>query len=118
MAGLYHALSAGKALGAAMLAEAVTPQCAGPDRVFGEQNAWGLGFGISEDGYGMGGVGGSYGGTSLAGGYSIGFVTGSVGTFERVDALENAMRRCLGLPPIPDGGQPPDQPTSNPTCPR
>ena len=60
-----------------------------------------LEFGIGEDGYGMGGTGGSYGGTSLAGGYSIGFVTGSVGTFDRVDALENALRSCLGLPDLP-----------------
>ena len=39
-----------------MLAEAVTQQCAGPDRVFGDDKAWGLGFAISGDGYGMGGL--------------------------------------------------------------
>jgi hypothetical protein len=91
---------AGGVLGAAMLAEAVTPQCSGRDRVFGDQNTWGLGFGLSADGYGMGGLGGSYGGTSSAGGYSIGFVTGSVAGFDRVDALENALRSCLGLPAV------------------
>jgi hypothetical protein len=42
-------------------------------------------------------LGGSYGGTSTAGGYSIGFVTGTAGSFDRVDALENALRSCLGL---------------------
>jgi hypothetical protein len=56
-----------------------------------------LGFGIGDDGYGMGGLGGSYGGTSTAGGYSVGFVTGTAGGFDRVDALEDALRGCLGL---------------------
>jgi CubicO group peptidase (beta-lactamase class C family) len=101
VAGFYQALAAGRVLSPDLLAEAVTPQCAGRDRVFGEENAWGLGFGVSDDGYGMGGIGGNYGGTSTTGGYSIGFVTGSVGTFDRVDALENALRSCLGLPPLP-----------------
>jgi hypothetical protein len=45
-----------------MLAEAVSPQCAGSDRVFGHENAWGLGFGLDDDSYGMGGLGGNYGG--------------------------------------------------------
>jgi hypothetical protein len=53
------------------------------------------------DGYGMGGLGGNYGGTCTDGGYTIGFVTGSVGNFDRADALENALRGCLGLPPLP-----------------
>jgi hypothetical protein len=84
-----------------MLTEAISPQCAGPDRVFGDYKAWGLGFGLSDDGYGMGGLGGSYGGTCTTGGYTIGFVTGTVGSFDRVDALENTLRNCLGLPPVP-----------------
>ena len=99
VAGFYHAFATGRLLGPAMLAEAVTPQCSGPDRVFGEDNAWGLGFGISDDGYGMGGLGGSYGGANTAGGYTIGFVTGNVGTFDRVDQLETTLRDCLGLAP-------------------
>ena len=98
VAGFYRLLDAGRLLSPAMLAEAVTPQCAGPDRVFGHDAAWGLGFGISPDGYGMGGLGGSYGGTSTLGGYSVGFVTGSAGNHDRVDMLENILRECLGLP--------------------
>jgi hypothetical protein len=39
-------------------------------------------------------------GTSTAGGYSLGFVTGTVGSFDRVDALEAALRGCLGLPAV------------------
>ena len=107
VAGFYHALATGRLLSAEMLAEAVTPQCAGPDRVFGDDNSWGLGLAISDDGYGMGGLGGSYGGASTAGGYTVGFVTGSVGSHDRVDALENTLRECLGLAPILATGDPP-----------
>ena len=96
VAGFYRALATGSLLSPEQLAEAVTPHCAGPDRVFGDDNAWGLGFGISDDGYGMGGLGGNYGGTSTAGGYTVGFVTGSVGGYDRVDKLENTLRECLG----------------------
>jgi len=53
------------------------------------------------DRHGMGGLGGSYGGASTAGGYTVGFVTGSVGSHDRVDQLENTLRECLGLGPIP-----------------
>jgi len=107
VAGFYHALATGQILSPGMLAEAVARQCAGPDRVLGDDNAWGLGFGISDDGYGMGGLGGSYGGTSTAGGYTVGFVTGSAGSHDRVDKLENTLRECLGLGPIPAAGDPP-----------
>jgi CubicO group peptidase (beta-lactamase class C family) len=98
VAGFYQALVAGDVLSAGMLAEAVTAQSTGVDRVFGQPNSWGLGFGVDDDGYGMGGLGGSYGGVSAAGGYTVGFVTGSIGNHDRVDALENALRSCLGLP--------------------
>ena len=101
VAGFYHALEAGNLLSPAMLAEAVTPQFVGPDQVFDFDAAWGLGFAINEDGYGMAGLGGSYGGMSTAGGYTIGFVTGSAGNHDRVDALENTLRDCLGLEPLP-----------------
>jgi CubicO group peptidase (beta-lactamase class C family) len=107
VAGFYHALSAGSLLSPGMLADAITPQCAGPDQVFGHDNVWGLGFGIDNDGYGMGGLGGNYGGTSIAGGYTLGFVTGSVGNHDRADALENTLRGCLGLPAIPAPSDPP-----------
>jgi CubicO group peptidase (beta-lactamase class C family) len=107
VAGFYHALSTGSLLSPGMLTEAVTPQCAGPDQVFGHDNAWGLGFGIDDDGYGMGGLGGNHGGTSTVGGYTIGFVTGSVGNHDPADALENTLRNCLGLPAIPATSDPP-----------
>jgi CubicO group peptidase (beta-lactamase class C family) len=107
VAGFYEALASGRLLSPGMLAEAVTPQCSGPDRVFGGDNAWGLGFGVEADGYGMGGLGGSYGGASTAGGYTVGFVTGSAGGHDRGDAVENAFRECLGIPPLAADGDPP-----------
>ena len=100
VADFYHALSVGRVLSAGLLAEAVAIQCQGVDRVLGSDNAWGLGFAVDGDGFGMGGLGGSYAGTSTAGGYSIAFLTGSVGTHEREMALENALRDCLGLKPL------------------
>jgi CubicO group peptidase (beta-lactamase class C family) len=106
VADFYHALSAGRLLSQEMLAEAITPQGAGPDRVFGGDSSWGLGFGIEDDGYGMGGLGGNYGGMCTAGGYAIGFVTGSVGSFDRLDALESTLRHCLGLPARPPDADP------------
>ncbi len=100
VAGFYHALSTGKILRPDTLAEATRPQCSGTDQVFGDDNAWGLGFGIDDEGFGMGGLGGSYGATSTRGGYSLGFVTGSVGTHQRVTSLENSLRTCLALEPL------------------
>ena len=55
----------------------------------------------------MGGLGGNYGGTSTVGGYTIGFMTGSVGNHDRADALENTLRNCLDLPAIPATSNPP-----------
>jgi len=109
VAGFYHALATGGLLSPGVLAEAVTAQCAGPDRIFGDHTAWGLGFGVDEDGYGMGGLGGSYGGTSTAGGYTIGFVTGSAGSHDRLGKLENILRDCLGLAPLALPGPAHDQ---------
>jgi hypothetical protein len=33
-------------------------------------------------------------------------VTGSVGSHDRVDTLENTLRECLGLAPLPAAGDP------------
>ena len=99
LAALYQALLDGRILSQELLSEATTAQCRGVDRVFGSDNAWGLGFGVDDDGFGMGGLGGSYAGVSVAGGYVIAFVTATMGTHERLDHLENVLRGCLGLPP-------------------
>jgi Beta-lactamase len=79
IAGFYVALLEGRALASTLLAEATSVQASGIDQVFGEPNAFGLGFGVDADGFGMGGLGGSYGGVSRDG-YAIAFVTGSMGS--------------------------------------
>jgi hypothetical protein len=35
---------------------------------------------------------------SVTGGYVLAFVTGSMGSHDRVDDLDDALKRCLGLP--------------------
>jgi CubicO group peptidase (beta-lactamase class C family) len=104
VAGLYRALATGRLLSIGMLADATHPQCTGPDLVFGGEGTCGLGFGIDDDGYGMGGLGGSYGGASTDGGYTIGFMTGTLGG-HGIDLLENTLRDCLGVEPLPAAGQ-------------
>lgn len=100
IAGLYAALLEGRLLSPSLLGEATSAQCSGVDAVFDIENAWGLGFGVDANGFGMGGLGGSYGGACPAGSYAIGFVTGTMGNHDRVDRLENTVRACIGLPPL------------------
>lgn len=80
--------------------EMAAPHCSGPDAVMGAETAWGLGVAIDADGFGMGGTGGNLGWASRAGDYAYGFVTGTVGSHERSDLVENTLRACLGLPPL------------------
>ena len=101
-AGLYAALLQGNLLSPALLREATTAQCSGIDAVIGEENAWGLGFGVDTDGYGMGGSGGGYAGASVAGGYAFAFITGTMGSHVRGTRVENALRDCLGVPLLPE----------------
>jgi CubicO group peptidase (beta-lactamase class C family) len=100
VAGLYAALLQGRLLSSPLLREATSAQCSGPDRVLGGTSAWGLSFSVDSDGFGMGGIGGSYGGASTSGGYALGFVTAQMGSHDRADRLEGAVRDCLGLPPL------------------
>lgn len=101
VAGLYAALAAGRILSEELLAEMTRVQVAGHDRVLGAEAVWGLGVGIEpDDGWGMGGLGGSFGWWSEAGQYALGFLTGHIGDPGRGDRLENAVREALGLPPV------------------
>jgi CubicO group peptidase (beta-lactamase class C family) len=100
IAGLYAALLRGDVLSPDLLAEATNAQCSGPDQVFGHDNAWGLGFGVDDDGFGMGGLGGSYGGASTRGGYAFALLTGTMGDGSAGLAVENAFRSCAGLPEL------------------
>ena len=101
IARFYALLAAGDILAPASLDAMTTVQHAGVDRVVGLPLAWGLGLAVDDDGFGMGGIGGSWAGHSRRGGYSIAFVTGSMGTHDRGVRCENAVRAALDLPPLP-----------------
>ncbi len=96
VAGLFAALRDGRLLSPGLLDEATHPRPVEPDLVLGDQKAWGLGVVVDDEGFGMGGTGGSVGWTTRDG-YAIGFVTGALGDHSRADAVENAVRECLGL---------------------
>ncbi len=98
--GLFVALLDSTLLSRSLRDEMATPHCSGVDAVMGADTAWGLGVGIDADGFGMGGTGGNLGWASRAGDYADGFVTGTVGTHERSDIVENALRGCIGLPSL------------------
>ena len=99
VAGLYVALTQGGLLSPSLLAEAVRVHAAGHDQVLGQDASWGLGFGVDGDGFGMGGLGGSYGWWSESGGYAFAFLTGHLGDPDRGDRVEGVLRRVLGLSP-------------------
>ncbi|MDF2145009.1 serine hydrolase [Knoellia sp. p5-6-4] len=101
VAGLYAALLQGQLLSPALRDEAARAQASGVDRVMGgEPRSWGLGFAVDDDGWGMGGTGGSVGWACTRGAYAYGFVTGSMGSHDRSDAVENALRSVIGVPPL------------------
>lgn len=101
VAGFYAALSQGRLLGPSVMAELIRGADAEPDLVVGGgDRQWGLGVALDPDGYGMGGTGGSFGWWSEVGQYAVAFLTGHVGTHDRGDRLEHAVRDVLGLPPL------------------
>jgi CubicO group peptidase (beta-lactamase class C family) len=100
VAEFYVALAQGRLLGPALLEELTARHGPEPDLVMGDEREWGLGVVVDADGYGMGGVGGSFGWWSSAGQYAVAFLTGHIGDHERGDRLEAAVREVLGLPAL------------------
>ncbi len=100
VAGLYVALEQGLLLTEDLRARATAPAGTGPDLVLGGERSWGLGVAVDPDGYGMGGIGGSFGWWSETGRYAIAFLTGHIGDHDRGDRIENALRDVLALPPV------------------
>ena len=99
VAGLYAALAEGRLLGEEMRQQLVTGSGTERDLVMDDLREWGLGVVLDPDGYGMGGVGGSFGWSSTRGSYAFAYLTGHIGDHGRGDRLENAFRAALGLPP-------------------
>jgi len=100
VAGFYEALAHGRLVGAAVTQELTRGRGVGPDLVIGAEREWGLGVVLDPDGYGMGGVGGSFGWWSEAGQYAAAFLTGHIGDHDRGERLETEVRDVLGLPPL------------------
>jgi CubicO group peptidase (beta-lactamase class C family) len=99
VAGLYAALEQGLLLSPPMREQLTAGGPLEPELVIGGTRSWGLGVAVEPDGYGMGGMGGSFGWWSADGQYAIAFLTGHIGDHDRGDRLETAVRRVLGLPP-------------------
>lgn len=100
VAGFYVALAQAKLVGASVLDEMTQRRGVEPELVMGGEREWGLGVAVDPDGYGMGGLGGSFGWWSRSGQYAAAFLTGHLGTHERGERIENAARDVLGLPPL------------------
>jgi CubicO group peptidase (beta-lactamase class C family) len=65
------------------------------DLLLQERATWGLGVGIDSDGYGMGGLGGSVGLADPALGLAEAYVTRQMGTHDRAEAIDAAVRAVL-----------------------
>jgi CubicO group peptidase (beta-lactamase class C family) len=100
VARFYGALLGGELLSESLRNQALYPQASGIDEVVGEYLSWGLGLQVDDDGFGMGGVGGAFGGASRTGRYGISFLPAHMDDHERLDRLEEVVRECLGVPPL------------------
>lgn len=100
VAGFDAALARGDLVSPSVLAELTHGHGVEPELVMGGEREWGLGVALDPDGYGMGGLGGSFGWWSSVGEYAVAFLTGHIGTHDRGERLENAVREVLGLPPL------------------
>lgn len=100
VAAFYVALAQGRLLSSEVAAEMTSGGGVEPELVMGGDREWGLGVAVDPDGYGMGGLGGSFGWWSEAGQYAVAFLTGHIGDYDRGDRLENVVRDELGLAPL------------------
>jgi CubicO group peptidase (beta-lactamase class C family) len=100
VAGFYVALVHGLLVSPALVAELTRGRGVEPELVMSDDREWGLGVVVDPDGYGMGGVGGSFGWWSRAGQYAAAFLTGHIGRHDRGDRLEGVVRDVLGLPQL------------------
>ena len=100
VAAFYVALAHERLVGPDLVQELRRGSGVEPELVVGGDREWGLGVTLDDDGFGMGGTGGSFGWWSEAGQYAAAFLTGHVGTHDRGDRLETSVREVLGLPPL------------------
>jgi hypothetical protein len=65
------------------------------DLLLQEETTWGLGVGVDRDGYGMTRLGGSVGLADPALGLAEAHITRQMGTHNRADAMDAALRAAL-----------------------
>ena len=65
------------------------------DRLLGEEVTWGLGVWVDSDGWGMGGIGGSLAMCDPELGLAEAYVTRRMGTHDRADAFDAALRAAV-----------------------
>jgi CubicO group peptidase (beta-lactamase class C family) len=65
------------------------------DPVLDAEMTWGLGVWVDEDGYGMGGIGGSFGMADPRLGLAEAYVTRRIADHDRADAMDAALRAAL-----------------------
>lgn len=105
VARFYAALSEGgtlggiRILGGAMVREMAAVQSSSTDVLVGPGASWGVG--VDESGFGMGGLGGSYGGGDLARRFGFAYVTATMADHDRVDLVADAFEACVDAA---DGG--------------
>ena len=68
------------------------------DVVVGEEITWGLGVWVDNDGFGMGGLGGSLGMADPALGVAEAYVTRYLAGYDRAEAVDTALRAALQVP--------------------
>ncbi|HEY5875190.1 MAG TPA: hypothetical protein VIT64_07820, partial [Ilumatobacteraceae bacterium] len=66
-----------------------------PDVLLGMDVSWGLGVGLDEYGFGMGGLGGAYGGGDLGRRFGFGYVTATMADFDRVELVADTFEACV-----------------------
>lgn len=102
LARFFAALGAGGVLdGLRLVSPAIVEamsagELTGPDLLFGgDEITWGLGVWVDDDGYGMGGLGGSLAMTDPALGLAEAYVTRQMGEHDRSDAMDAAVRAAI-----------------------
>jgi CubicO group peptidase (beta-lactamase class C family) len=85
------ALGGVRVLGERTVAAMTSPHAAGPDRLLGHDATWGLGVGLEDGGWGMGGIGGSLGWALPAHGLAWAYATARIGDHDRALAVETAL---------------------------
>jgi CubicO group peptidase (beta-lactamase class C family) len=101
VAAFYGALAAGGVLGetrllsSSLLDEALRTQAEGVDALLERPVRWGLGFQLEDDGFGLGGIGGSVGWGDRAARTGFAYVTRRMGDHDRADAVEQSFADAL-----------------------